>query len=56
LPQKPDGQYSKQEAQQRFMASLKAAVNAPPKPLKTMSRKGVAAQAKKARRKPKKTI
>lgn len=42
-------QYSEQEAQQRFMAALKAAVNTPPKPLKSMTRKGVPAQRKKAR-------
>jgi hypothetical protein len=44
-------QYSEQEAQQRFMAALKAAVNTPPKPMKKMTRKGVSAQLKK-RRKP----
>jgi hypothetical protein len=32
-------QYSKEEARRRFMASLKAAVNTPPKPLKSMTRK-----------------
>ena len=31
--------YSEQEAQQRFMAALKAAVNTPPKPLKSMTPK-----------------
>jgi hypothetical protein len=31
---KSDDMYSEQEAQQRFMGSLKAALNTPPKPLK----------------------
>jgi hypothetical protein len=30
---KKDEQYSEEETQRRFMASLKAAVNTPPKPL-----------------------
>jgi hypothetical protein len=34
-------------SQQRFMASLKAAVNTLPKPLKRMTRKGAKAQSKK---------
>jgi hypothetical protein len=34
-----DDQYSEQEAQRRFMAALKAAVNTPPKPLSEMKRK-----------------
>jgi hypothetical protein len=38
-PMKNKDEYSEQEAQQRFMASLKAAVNTPPKPLKSMSRR-----------------
>ena len=33
-----DDQYSEQEAQHRFMAALKAAVNTPPKPLSKMKR------------------
>jgi hypothetical protein len=45
-----DDQYSEQEAQQRFMAALKAAVNTPPKPLKSMTPKGVPAQSKKRRK------
>lgn len=44
---KADDAYSEQEAQRRFMAALKAAVNTPPKPLKSMTPKGVAAQRKK---------
>jgi hypothetical protein len=43
-----DDQYSEQEAQRRFMAAIKAAVNTPPKPLKSMAPKGVPAQSKKA--------
>jgi len=42
-----EDQFSEQEAQQRFMASLKAAVNTPPKPLKRMTRKGAKVQPKK---------
>jgi len=38
-PPKHDDRYSEEEAQRRFMASLKAAVNTPPKPLKSMPRK-----------------
>jgi hypothetical protein len=34
-----DEKYSDEEAQKRFMQSLKAAVNTPPKPLKNMTRK-----------------
>jgi hypothetical protein len=33
------GSYSEEEAQQRFMAALKAAVNTKPKPLKSMTPK-----------------
>jgi hypothetical protein len=39
--------YSPEEAQQRFIASLKAAVNTPPKPLKSMTPKGAKKQSKK---------
>jgi hypothetical protein len=39
--------YSEREANQRFMAALKAAVNTPPKPLKSMTPKGAKAQRKK---------
>jgi hypothetical protein len=33
-----DDQYSEEEAQRRFLAALKAGVNAPPKPLKDKPR------------------
>jgi hypothetical protein len=36
-----DDQYPEAEAQQRFMAALKAAVNTPPAPLKSIPRKRV---------------
>jgi len=36
---KQNEQYPEEEAQRRFMASLKAAVNTPPKPLKSVPRK-----------------
>jgi hypothetical protein len=42
-----DEQYSEQEAQQRFQAALKGALNTPPKPLKSMTRKRPRAQPKK---------
>jgi hypothetical protein len=44
-------QFSEQEAEQRFMSALKAALKAPPKPLKSMTPKGVRAQSKKRRKK-----
>lgn len=44
-----DEQFSEEEAQRRFMAALKVAVNTPPKPLKSMAPKGVAAQSRKRR-------
>jgi hypothetical protein len=48
---KPDEQYSEREAQRRFMATLKAAVNTPPKPLKSMTPKRAKAQgSRKAKR------
>ena len=50
---KSDEQYSEQEAQWRFMATLKAAVNTPPKPLKSMGPKGMPSQSKKRRKKTK---
>jgi len=46
-PKSQDDQFSEQEAQRRFLGSLKAALNTPPKPQKKMARKGVAAQSKK---------
>jgi hypothetical protein len=38
-PKNETDQYSEEEAQRRFMASLKAAVNTPPKPLKDKPRR-----------------
>ncbi|MFZ1008886.1 MAG: hypothetical protein WAN65_18750 [Candidatus Sulfotelmatobacter sp.] len=46
-----DEQYSDEEAQRRFLTAVKAGLNTPPKPLKSMTPKGVPAQSKK-RRKP----
>jgi hypothetical protein len=43
-------QYSEREAQRRFMATLKAAVNTPPKPLKDVPKKRAKAQAKRKTR------
>jgi hypothetical protein len=45
-----DDQYSEQEAQQRFEKLVRAALNKKPKPLKSMTRKGVPAQSKKRRK------
>ncbi|UGY15196.1 hypothetical protein HAP48_0042840 [Bradyrhizobium septentrionale] len=50
-----DEPYSEQEAQRRFLVTLKTALNTPPKPLKMMPRKGVAAQSKKRRKTAKKS-
>lgn len=50
---KTQDEYSEQEAQRRFLGSLKAALNSPPKPLKSMVRKGIKAQSKK---RPKKSV
>ena len=36
---KPTEQYSKEDAQRRFEAALRAALNTPPKPMKDMPRK-----------------
>jgi len=46
-----DQKYSEEEAQRRFMASLKAAVNTPPKPLKSMTPKRAKPQSKKRKKK-----
>jgi hypothetical protein len=51
MPQSKNDQYSEQEAQRRFMVAIKAAVNTPPKPLKSVGRKGVPAQSKKRKAK-----
>jgi hypothetical protein len=48
---KSDEQYSDQEAQRRFLGTLKAALNTPPKPQKMMTRKGVRAQRKRGKKK-----
>jgi hypothetical protein len=48
MPKHSD-QYNEQEAQQRFEKLVKIALNSPPKPHKSMTRKGVAAQSKKRR-------
>lgn len=47
---KETDQYPEPEAQRRFLAALKAAVNTRPKPLKTITPKGVPAQSKKRRK------
>jgi hypothetical protein len=46
---KSSDEYSDEEAQRRFMASLEAAVNTPPKPLKSMTPKRPKSKRKKAR-------
>lgn len=51
MPTKPNEEYSEKEAQTRFMAALKSAVNTKPKPLKSMGPKGVPAQSKKPNKK-----
>jgi hypothetical protein len=43
--------YSEEEAQRRFLAAVKAGLNTKPKPLKSISPKGVPAQSKKRRAK-----
>jgi hypothetical protein len=48
MAKQSNNQYSDQEAQRRFMAALKAAVNTPPRPLKSMTKKGIAAQSRKS--------
>jgi hypothetical protein len=44
-----DDQYSDEEAQRRFLAAVKAGLNTRPKPIKSMTPKGVPAQSKKRR-------
>jgi len=46
-PQNGNEQYSDEEAQRRFLAAVKAGLNTKPKPLKSMTPKGVPAQSKK---------
>jgi hypothetical protein len=42
-----DDQFSPDETQQRFEKLVKSALNTPPKPLKSMTPKGIPAQSKK---------
>jgi hypothetical protein len=42
-----EDQYSEEEAQRRFVAAVKAGLNTKPKPLKSITPKGVLAQSKK---------
>jgi hypothetical protein len=46
-----DDQYGEQEAEQRFEKLVRSALNTRPKPLKSMTPKGVPAQRKKGRKK-----
>jgi hypothetical protein len=46
-PQRDNEHYSDEEAQRRFLAAVKAGLNTKPKPLKSMTPKGVPAQSKK---------
>jgi len=49
-PQRDNEQYSDEEAQRRFMTTVRAALNTRPKPIKSMGPKGVPAQSKKRRK------
>jgi hypothetical protein len=53
IPQDREGHYGEQEAQQRFEKLVKSALNTRPKPLKSMTPKGVPAQSKKRRKRAK---
>jgi hypothetical protein len=46
-PQRDNEQYSDEEAQRRFPIAVKAGLDTKPKPLKSMTPKGVPAQSKK---------
>jgi hypothetical protein len=46
-PQRDNEPYSEEEAQRRFLAAVKAGLNTKPKPLKSITPKGVPAQSKK---------
>ncbi len=46
-PQNDNEPYSDEEAQRRFLAAVKAGLNTKPKPLRSMTPKGVPAQSKK---------
>jgi hypothetical protein len=50
-PQRDNEQYSDEEAQRRFLIAVKAGLDTKPKPLKSMTPKGVPAQSKKRRKK-----
>jgi hypothetical protein len=43
-------QYSEEEAQRRFLAAIKAGLNTKPKPLKSITPKGVPARSKKGKK------
>jgi len=49
-PRKQDDAYTEEEAQRRFLAAVRAGLNTPPKPLKSMTRKGAPAQSKKRKK------
>jgi len=49
-PQRDNEPYSDEEAQRRFLAAVKAGLNTKPKPLKSITPKGVPAQSKKKSR------
>jgi len=51
MAKQSNDQYSEREAQRRFRAALTAAVNTPPKPLKSMTQKRVTAQRKMRKKK-----
>jgi hypothetical protein len=46
-PQRDNEPYSEEEAQRRFLAAVKAGLNTRPKPVKSITPKGVPAQSKK---------
>jgi hypothetical protein len=52
MAKKPDDQYSDKEAQHRFEATLRGALNTPPAPLKSMAPKRSKAQRARKTRKP----
>lgn len=47
MKEKDSDRYSEEEAQRRFLAAVKAGLNTKPKPLKSITPKGVPAQSKK---------
>jgi len=46
-PQRDNEQYSDEEAQRRFLIAVKAGLDTKPKPLRSITPKGVLAQSKK---------